>query len=157
MERYVECESRGLTLRGMLHVPDQRPGKVPFVILFHGFCDDRNEINFVHTELSRRLCERGIASVRFDFAGSGDSDGRFEDMTVSSEVGRRPCHLGLCQESGLCGPSRVAIHGLSMGGCVASMVAGPAGCGRVRPEPVVPGAGRGLQHEAQDALRRGCV
>ena len=97
MERYVECESRGLTLRGMLHVPDQRPGKVPFVILFHGFCDDRNEINFVHTELSRRLCERGIASVRFDFAGSGDSDGRFEDMTVS---------------------------GLSMGGCVASMVAG---------------------------------
>ena len=36
MERYVECESRGLTLRGMLHVPDQRPGKVPFVILFHG-------------------------------------------------------------------------------------------------------------------------
>ena len=53
MERYVECESRGLTLRGMLHVPDQRPGKVPFVILFHGFCDDRNEINFVHTELSR--------------------------------------------------------------------------------------------------------
>ena len=46
MERYVECESRGLTLRGMLHVPDQRPGKVPFVILFHGFCDDRNEINF---------------------------------------------------------------------------------------------------------------
>ena len=69
MERYVECESRGLTLRGMLHVPDQRPGKVPFVILFHGFCDDRNEINFVHTELSRRLCERGIASVRFDFAG----------------------------------------------------------------------------------------
>ena len=100
MERYVECESRGLTLRGMLHVPDQRPGKVPFVILFHGFCDDRNEINFVHTELSRRLCERGIASVRFDFAGSGDSDGRFVDQ------------------------SRIAIHGLSMGGCVASMVAG---------------------------------
>ena len=85
MERYVECESRGLTLRGMLHVPDQRPGKVPFVILFHGFCDDRNEINFVHTELSRRLCERGIASVD---------------------------------------QSRIAIHGLSMGGCVASMVAG---------------------------------
>ena len=86
MERYVECVSRGLTLRGMLHVPDGREGKLPFVILFHGFCDDRNEINFVHTELSRRLCERGIASVRFDFAGSGESDGRFEDMTVSGEV-----------------------------------------------------------------------
>lgn len=157
MERYVECESRGLTLRGMLHVPDQRPGKVPFVILFHGFCDDRNEINFVHTELSRRLCERGIASVRFDFAGSGDSDGRFEDMTVSSEVEDGLAILDYVKSLDFVDQSRIAIHGLSMGGCVASMVAGPAGCGRVRPEPVVPGAGRGLQHEAQDALRRGCV
>lgn len=86
MEQYVECKSRGLTLRGMMHIPDGHEGAVPFVILFHGFCDDRNEINFVHTELSRRLCERGIASVRFDFAGSGESDGRFEDMTVSNEV-----------------------------------------------------------------------
>ena len=75
MERYVECESRGLTLRGMLHVPDQRPGKVPFVILFHGFCDDRNEINFVHTELSRRLCERGIASVRSTLPAAATATG----------------------------------------------------------------------------------
>lgn len=59
MEQYVECKSRGLTLRGMMHIPDGHGGNVPFVILFHGFCDDRNEINFVHTELSRRLCERG--------------------------------------------------------------------------------------------------
>ena len=124
MERYVECESRGLTLRGMLHVPDQRPGKVPFVILFHGFCDDRNEINFVHTELSRRLCERGIASVRFDFAGSGDSDGRFEDMTVSSEVEDGLAILDYVKSLDFVDQSRIAIHGLSMGGCVASMVAG---------------------------------
>ena len=97
MERYVECESRGLTLRGMLHVPaDQRPGKVPFVILFHGFCDDRNEINFVHTELSRRLCEREDGLAILDYVKSLD----FVDQ------------------------SRIAIHGLSMGGCVASMVAG---------------------------------
>ena len=124
MERYVECESRGLTLRGMLHVPDQRPGKVPFVILFHGFCDDRNEINFVHTELSRRLCERGIASVRFDFAGSGDSDGRFEDMTVSSEVEDGLAILDYVKSLDFVDQSRIAIHGQSMGGCVASMVAG---------------------------------
>lgn len=157
MERYVECESRGLTLRGMLHVPDQRPGKVPFVILFHGFCDDRNEINFVHTELSRRLCERGIASVRFDFAGSGDSDGRFEDMTVSSEVEDGLAILDYVKSLDFVDQSRIAIHGLSMGGMCGLHGGGPAGCGRVRPEPVVPGAGRGLQHEAQDALRRGCV
>lgn len=124
LERYVECESRGLTLRGMMHVPDGREGKLPFVILFHGFCDDRNEINFVHTELSRRLCDAGIASVRFDFAGSGESDGRFEDMTVSGEVADGLAILDYVKGLDFVDQSRIAIHGLSMGGCVASMVAG---------------------------------
>lgn len=124
MEQYVECKSRGLTLRGMMHIPDGHQGKLPFVILFHGFCDDRNEINFVHTELSRRLCERGIASVRFDFAGSGESDGRFEDMTVSGEVADGQAILDYVKDLDFVDQSRIALHGLSMGGCVASMVAG---------------------------------
>ena len=108
----------------MMHIPDGHQGKLPFVILFHGFCDDRNEINFVHTELSRRLCERGIASVRFDFAGSGESDGRFEDMTVSGEVADGQAILDYVKDLDFVDQSRIALHGLSMGGCVASMVAG---------------------------------
>ena len=124
MEKYVECTSRGATLRGMMHIPNQCQGPMPFVILFHGFCDDRNEINFVHTELSRRLCQEGIASVRFDFAGSGESDGRFEDMTVSGEVADGLAILDYVRGLDFVDKSRVAIHGLSMGGCVASMVAG---------------------------------
>lgn len=124
MEQYVECKSRGLTLRGMMHIPDGHDGKVPFVILFHGFCDDRNEINFVHTELSRRLCAAGIASVRFDFAGSGESDGRFEDMTVSGEVADGQAILDFVKGLDFVDTRRIALHGLSMGGCVASMVAG---------------------------------
>ena len=124
MEQYVECKSRGLTLRGMMHIPDGHGGNVPFVILFHGFCDDRNEINFVPTELSRRMCERGIASVRFDFAGSGESDGLFEDMTVSGEVADGQAILDYVRSLDFVDKSRIALHGLSMGGCVASMVAG---------------------------------
>ena len=124
MERYVELESRGLTLRGMMHIPEHGAEKIPFVVLFHGFCDDRNEINFVHTELSRRLCEAGIGSVRFDFAGSGESDGRFEDMTVSGEVQDGCAILDYVRGLDFVDIDRIAIHGLSMGGCVASMVAG---------------------------------
>lgn len=124
MEKFVTCESRGLTLRGMMHIPDQAEGKLPFVILFHGFCDDRNEINFVHTELSRRLCAAGIASVRFDFAGSGESDGLFEDMTVSNEVQDGCAILDWVKSLDFVDQKRIALHGLSLGGCVASIVAG---------------------------------
>lgn len=125
METPVTCKSRGYTLRGTLHVPDQHDAKqLPCVVLYHGFCDDRDEINFVHIELSRRLCEKGIVSVRFDFAGSGESDGLFEDVTVSGEVADGLAILDFAKGLDFVDPTRIAVHGLSLGGCVASMVAG---------------------------------
>ena len=124
MEKQVECVSRGYTLRGVLHQPDACSGKVPMVVMLHGFCDDRNEINFVHVELARRLCEHGIASVRFDFAGSGSSDGLFQDMTVSNEVADARAILQYVRALDFVDTSRIALHGLSLGGCVASIVAG---------------------------------
>lgn len=124
MEKYVETISNGLTLRGMMHVPDNAQNRIPMVILLHGFCDDRNEINFVHTELSRRLCQEGIASVRFDMNGSGESDGLFEDMTVSSEIEDVKAILKFVQSLDFVDTTKIALHGTSLGGCVASMVAG---------------------------------
>jgi dienelactone hydrolase len=125
LETPVTCESGRYILRGTLHMPERHGAeKLPCVILFHGFCDDRDEINFVHVELSRRLCEKGIASVRFDFAGNGESDGLFENMTVSSEVADGQAILDYVKSLDFVDPARIAIHGLSLGGCVASMVAG---------------------------------
>lgn len=132
MEQPVELtNSRGQVLRGVLHTPTSEAAAatrtsagLPFVVLFHGFCDDRDEINFVHVELSRRLAQVGIASARFDFAGSGESDGSFFDMTISGEVADGIDILTWARNLDFVDESRVAIHGLSLGGCVASMVAG---------------------------------
>ena len=83
--------------------------------------------------------------------------GRFEDMTVSSEVEDGLAILDYVKSLDFVDQSRIAIHGLSMGGCVASMVAGLRDADVCALSLWLPGAGRGLQHEAQDALRRGCV
>ncbi len=123
MKEYVEIKRDGLTLRGMLHRPDKE-GKVPMVIILHGFADDRNEINFVHNELSNRLCLEGIASVRFDMIGSGESDGRFEDMTISSEILDVYAMIDYVKTFDFVDTNRIALHGCSLGGCVASIVAG---------------------------------
>ena len=127
MEKQVECLSRGYTLRGVLHQPEVSKGKVPMVVILHGFCDDRNEINFVHVELARRLCSHGVASVRFDFAGSGSSDGSFQDMTVSNEVADAQAILNYVRSLDFVNAEKIALHGLSLGGCVASIVAGLEG------------------------------
>lgn len=124
VEYGVEIVVDGLTLRGVAHKPADIEGKCPAVVLFHGFCDDRNEINFVHTELSRRLSKLGIASFRFDFGGSGESDGDFRDMTVSKEAKQGEAIFDYVRSLDFVDPDRVAIHGLSLGGCVASIVAG---------------------------------
>ncbi len=124
LEQYVELAHHERTLRGMLHIPDNVQGKVPMVILLHGFADDRNEINFVHTELSRRLCKEGIASVRFDLYGSGESDGTFEDVTISNEILDAKAILDSVVQLDFVDPDKVALHGTSLGACVASIVAG---------------------------------
>ncbi|AST57737.1 Alpha/beta superfamily hydrolase [Thermoanaerobacterium thermosaccharolyticum] len=96
MQEYIECKNENTILRGTLHIPDNVQGKIPVAILFHGFTADRNENRFfMFVDLSRELEKRQIASVRFDFAGSGESDGEFCDMSVSSEIADRNAILNL--------------------------------------------------------------
>lgn len=124
MQKAVELKSQGLTLRGMLHMPDNTTHKVPVVVLFHGFTGNKMEPHFIFVKLSRMLEKKGIASARFDFGGSGESDGDFISMTLSGEI--RDAHNILDYVKKLDGidPGRIGLVGLSMGGSVASALAG---------------------------------
>lgn len=59
----------------MLHVPGDANGKLPIVCIYHGFTGNKMEPHFIFIKLSRLLEKKGIASVRFDFGGSGEGDG----------------------------------------------------------------------------------
>lgn len=126
MEQNAAFLSNGKTLKGTLRKPDGASvsSPVPCVVILHGFCDERNELNFVHRELAQRLEEEGIGSFRFDFNGSGESEGRFEDMTISSEIEDAQNALAFVQDLDWVDDSKIGLHGLSLGGCVASMTAG---------------------------------
>ena len=124
MQKAVEIESRNLTLRGMLHIPDNAPGKVPVVCIFHGFTGTKVEPHFIFVKLSRRLEKTGIASLRFDFGGSGESDGDFEDMTILTELDDAKAILDYAKSLPFADAERIGVVGLSMGGTVASLLAG---------------------------------
>ncbi|MFT4553399.1 MAG: alpha/beta superfamily hydrolase [Chlamydiales bacterium] len=53
------------------------------VILCHGLTGDKVGNQKLLETLSRHLVEKGHAVLRFDFRGSGDSSGLFEDTTFS--------------------------------------------------------------------------
>lgn len=126
MEKNAAFLSNGKILKGTLRKPDAASADAPVacVVILHGFCDERNELNFVHRELAERLEEHNIGSFRFDFNGSGESEGRFEDMTISSEIEDAQNALAYVQQLDWVDPKRIGLHGLSLGGCVAGMTAG---------------------------------
>ncbi|MBP2034191.1 alpha/beta superfamily hydrolase [Clostridium algifaecis] len=124
MQKSVEIKNKGLTLRGMVHTPQIITGRIPLVCLFHGFMGNKAEQHFIFVKLSRILENIGIASVRFDFDGSGESDGNFVDMTMSKELDDARAILNYAKSLDFVDTSKIAVLGISMGGAVASMLAG---------------------------------
>ena len=124
MQTAVEFESDGQTIRGMFHSPDGADRPVPGVLLCHGFTGTKCEPHWIFVKTSRRLAEAGIASLRFDFRGSGESDGEFADMTVLTEVSDAGSALSYLAARDEVNGARLGILGLSMGGFVtASLLA----------------------------------
>lgn len=109
-------------LSAVLHTPDDLRRPVPLVILCHGFGGSKEGMM---EYLADELCRRGIAALRFDFNGHGQSEGRQQDMTVPNEV--EDALAVYRYVASLPYVSRIGILGHSQGGVVASMAAGELG------------------------------
>jgi len=111
----------GLALSCLYDAP-ATPGPHPMVLLLHGFTGWKEEEHLA--TLAGDLTRTGIAALRFDAAGSGESEGTWADhyrvstylADVSLIYEHAIHHLGV--ES-----SRIGIWGHSMGGMIAIMAA----------------------------------
>jgi len=99
-------------LFGILSLPRVNK-KVPVVILVHGFSKTKSERKFV--EMSRKLAQDGIAAFRFDFSGCGDSEGRFEKMTILKQVKELNSAFGVLIKEKRIDKKRVGIFAHSLG------------------------------------------
>jgi dienelactone hydrolase len=112
------------TLRGLLHRPRMVDQAVPAVVLLHGFTGQHIEDQRLFVQLARHLAGTGFAALRFDFYGSGDSDGDFEEFTVLTEVADAVAALDWIAGQPGIDAGRIGVVGLSLGGCVAALLAG---------------------------------
>lgn len=120
MIKEVEVKNKaGLVLRGLFDCPDDFQGEI--VAMFHGFTGNRTEHAMHFRSFSRVLSEAGIASVRFDYSGNGESDGEFADMTFTSLI--EETNLIIDFAKSLPGVKNVDVLGYSMGGAIGAHVA----------------------------------
>ena len=111
-------------LQAVIQKPDLKPGQqCPMVVFCHGFGGTKEGPLF--ELITDSLQKHGIASIRFDFNGHGESEGKFEDMTVPNEINDAKKVVEYVRD--LRYVSKVALVGHSQGGVVASMTAGELG------------------------------
>lgn len=118
----VVFRSAGQQIVGIWHRPDGE-GPFPAVVFLHGFTGNKAESHRIFVQQARRLARIGIASLRFDFRGSGDSEGEFRDMTISGEIADARAAFSWVVSRQDADPNRLGLLGMSLGGLVAAFAA----------------------------------
>lgn len=113
---------RGQKLFGVLHLP-LTDYLAPIVIMAHGFTDDKTGDNRLFVKFARKAAENGIAVLRFDFAGSGDSEGDFSQVTIKSEVEDLSSAVDFVHTLVEIDTAQINLIGYSLGGAVSIVVA----------------------------------
>jgi dipeptidyl aminopeptidase/acylaminoacyl peptidase len=112
---------RGRQLSGVLHLPGQEK-KAPVIIMAHGFTDDKTGDNRLFVKFGRYAARHGFAVLRFDFAGSGDSEGDFSDITIGGEIDDLSCAIDFVYALPQVDWENIHIIGYSLGGTVSIIV-----------------------------------
>ncbi len=79
--RVAFANRSGRKLAGILDLPDDGPPAAT-ALFAHCFTCGKNLKSIVH--IDRELTARGLAVLRFDFAGIGESEGEFADTNLTS-------------------------------------------------------------------------
>ena len=128
-QRVVSFKVDGQRVVGTLASP-QGVKAPPVVLLLHGFTGSRDELKTpsvqegIFARAAAAWAAKGFASLRIDFRGGGDSDGKFEDTTLSGQIKDAMAAVDFLQSEKTVDASRLSLVGWSMGGAVASAVAG---------------------------------
>ncbi len=112
-----------LPLRALKRVSDTVLDQVPGVLFCHGFGGNKSGRYRLSVRLAEQLAASGIAALRVDFRGSGDSEGNFEDTTITSQLEDARIAANFLLSHNAVDPNRFGVLGKSFGGGIATLLA----------------------------------
>jgi dienelactone hydrolase len=96
----------------------------PAVLMVHGFASSKDEVGDMYKREARYLAVAGYASLRIDFAGSGESAQPFVESTFDGMVMDTRIALDWLVDHPATLDDRVGLLGFSLGSRIAAAVAG---------------------------------
>lgn len=115
-EELTFTDQAGHNIFAILAKPDKTTDRI--AVLCHGFLSNKNSTT--NKTLTAMLVPQGIATFRFDFFGQGESQGPFEEITVTTAVQQALAALALVESKGY---RRIGLVGSSFGGLVGLLAA----------------------------------
>ncbi len=126
-EELFYIDGQAHEIPAILSLPNPAPtaskAKPAAVLLLHGTASQKNEVGNLYQRLAQALAEAGIASLRIDFAGTGDSPVDYRHYTLSSASNDARVAIEFLRAHGEIDSTRIAVLGFSQGGLIAQQVA----------------------------------
>jgi len=123
-EFVVYIPNEGRMIPATVCLPVGQPGDTfPAVVMLHGTGSSRDEAGNGYKMLAPYMAQDGIASIRFDFAGQGDSKADYVEYCYTSGVSDAVACAEFLKNLKAVDPSRIGIMGWSQGGSVAILAA----------------------------------
>ena len=116
------CQRQGKCIFGKLYRPDQPKGRMPLVIISHGFGGN----NTWGKPYAEALTEQGYMAYCFDFCGGGNrsqSDGKTTEMSLLTEREDLKAILHQLRQRPDVDTQRITLMGESQGGIVTALTA----------------------------------
>jgi hypothetical protein len=106
---------------GILHLPKRK--NPPLIIMCHGWGSNKlGTHQGLFVKAARNLCKNGFAVLRFDFRGSGDSEGEFEKQTIETMLEDLNCILNNLDKNYV-NTDKIGLIGHSLGGKISILKA----------------------------------
>jgi len=107
---------------GLLYTPAEFEGKLPAVILSHGYNSSHREL----LDMAECLAKKGFAAYCFDFCGGSavsESGGSSLDMSIETEISDLKAVIKAISETDFIDADRLYLYGESQGGFVSALTA----------------------------------
>lgn len=115
-ERFSFLDPRGHRVASILTRPSGDTDMV--AVLCHGFLSSKT--SSTNNALTRILTSHGIATFRFDFFGQAESEGPFDQITITLAVEQATAAIDLMRQKGFL---HIGLMGSSFGGLVSILTA----------------------------------